>query len=555
MVTIDLKDAYLHVPIVVTSRNFLKFAGWNGTKICHFQLTSLPYFHKDFNIYCCSSTREWSHGRTLPGRLAHQSQLGSRSSLTPQFYDPILGVTRLDYKPKEIQLYSNNKDPVVGTDSGFQLFALPSPTFKDQECEETSFHLAIKPNLFLQKGYEHPGHSNSLYLSILRFGLPEIDRMATRHISKLPVFASLYRQDSPLMNLKIVRNKTCKRQIIPNPRGYRATKTACLLAVICTIILYIFGIGNYTIVQLVYSTAVYLLMVKSWYFVKNICEFFEEVFHMDTRYNGDLGRVLIASFNTKNLPFVIVSSILCCIFYEEELLPSFPIVVSFLLFLLSNILAWLLGIQDPTSAVISEITENKQLNVAHGLAWSYYIGYLKFVLPALKDSIQKFNNDNNNLLKFPEICKLHILIPLSCKMYGDLKEADENITFFKAIPPLYKDRAGIKGRVFKNNVYRILDEDHRPYYCIVEYATPLASLHQMSDIASAAFSAEDRIQQAKLFYRTLKDILENSLECRNSFRLVIYEDDEAQEPHILSKEILKHLKQQHSEEYDLIQEN
>lgn len=82
---------------------------------------------------------------------------------------------------------------------------------------------------------------------------------------------------------------------------------------------------------------------------------------------------------------------------------------------------------------------------------------------ALKDSVKSFNEENNHLLKSLDTHRLHILIPLSCRIYGDLKEIDENITFVKEIPPLYIDRAGIKGRVFKNNVYRILDEDQRVF--------------------------------------------------------------------------------------------
>lgn len=74
--------------------------------------------------------------------------------------------------------------------------------------------------------------------------------------------------------------------------------------------------------------------------------------------------------------------------------------------------------------------------------------------------MKKFSKENN-LLKSSDTCSLHILIPLSCRIYGDLKEIDGNIEFVKELPPLYIDRAGIKGRVFKNNVYRILDEDHR----------------------------------------------------------------------------------------------
>lgn len=38
-------------------------------------------------------------------------------------------------------------------------------------------------------------------------------------------------------------------------------------------------------------------------------------------------------------------------------------------------------LQVPAPVEISEICEMKKMNVAHGLAWSFYTGYLKFVLP------------------------------------------------------------------------------------------------------------------------------------------------------------------------------
>ena len=37
--------------------------------------------------------------------------------------------------------------------------------------------------------------------------------------------------------------------------------------------------------------------------------------------------------------------------------------------------------QKPSAVEISEMSERSKQNVAHGLAWSYYIGYLKIVLP------------------------------------------------------------------------------------------------------------------------------------------------------------------------------
>lgn len=67
------------------------------------------------------------------------------------------------------------------------------------------------------------------------------------------------------------------------------------------------------------------------------------------------------------------------------------------------------------------------------------------------------------------------------------------------------------------------------WHCAVEYATPLQSLHAMSQDDCAAFSREDRLEQAKLFYRTLEEILRGSRECAGTYRLVAYEGERVEE--------------------------
>lgn len=39
------------------------------------------------------------------------------------------------------------------------------------------------------------------------------------------------------------------------------------------------------------------------------------------------------------------------------------------------------SLQPLAPAEISAICEKQNFNVAHGLAWSYYVGYLKLILP------------------------------------------------------------------------------------------------------------------------------------------------------------------------------
>lgn len=38
-------------------------------------------------------------------------------------------------------------------------------------------------------------------------------------------------------------------------------------------------------------------------------------------------------------------------------------------------------VKGPSEVEVSDICERRKMNVAHGLAWSFYVGYLQLVLP------------------------------------------------------------------------------------------------------------------------------------------------------------------------------
>ncbi|XP_049685155.1 stimulator of interferon genes protein isoform X2 [Accipiter gentilis] len=165
----------------------------------------------------------------------------------------------------------------------------------------------------------------------------------------------------------------------------------------------------------------------------------------------------------------------------------------------------------------------------------------------VKKSMEEFSRANPNVLACREIWKLHILIPLSCNICDDLEKADSNIQYLTDLTEITLTRAGTKKRVYKHSLYAIRDEDNKLWHCAVEYATPLQSLYAMSQDECAAFSREDRLEQAKLFYRTLEEILRGSKECAGTYRLIVYEESGEAETHFLSREILWHLWQQQHE--------
>ncbi|NXR38233.1 STING protein, partial [Zosterops hypoxanthus] len=202
---------------------------------------------------------------------------------------------------------------------------------------------------------------------------------------------------------------------------------------------------------------------------------------------------------------------------------------------------------------VSEMSERSKQNVAHGLAWSYYVGYLKIVLPRMKKSMEEFSRANPNLVVCRKTWKLHILVPLNCDVYDELEKADSNIQYVADLTETTLARAGTKKRVYKHSLYAIRDEENQLWHCAVEYATPLQSLYAMSQDECAAFSREERLEQAKLFYRTLEEILKGSKECADTYRLIAYEEPEEAERHFLSREIVWHLRQEHHEEISVLE--
>uniref|UniRef100_A0A8D0HTE1 Stimulator of interferon genes protein n=1 Tax=Sphenodon punctatus TaxID=8508 RepID=A0A8D0HTE1_SPHPU len=333
--------------------------------------------------------------------------------------------------------------------------------------------------------------------------------------------------------------------IIPKPRGKRTQYAIGILVVFFFVDLYLNG-------QSLYDTAVkltfYFTALEVGALLKGVCNFAEEINHVTARHHGSYWQALNACVDLRRHLFLLL---VCGAAYVTVLGKDEPLLAVNLRFMcICQLLSMAFKLHHPPAVEISEITETNHLNVAHGLAWSYYIGYLKIVLPYLKDRIGGFNRAHNNLLKCKETWKLHILLPLSCEIHSDLGEADSNIRSGMDLPELSLDRGGTKRRSYKHTVYEILDEDKKNY-CIVEYATPLLSLHAMSQDENAAFSRQDRLEQAKLFYRTLEGILQRATDCAGCYRLIVYEEPRDDNKHFLSKEILQHMQQQHKEEYTL----
>ncbi|XP_008046376.1 stimulator of interferon genes protein [Carlito syrichta] len=334
---------------------------------------------------------------------------------------------------------------------------------------------------------------------------------------------------------------------IPCPRGHGAKKAAFVLLIACLAALWGMGeLSDHILQWLVFHHAYLQLGLM----LKGICNLAEEMRHVHSRYQNSYWRAVRACLGC---PFRCVALLLLsCYFYSSyPNADDLPLTWVLALLGLSQALTILLELQDLTPAEVSTVCEKGNFNVAHGLAWSYYIGYLRLILPGLQARIQSYNQRHNNILRGAGSQRLYILFPLDCGVPDDLSVADPNIRFLHTLPQCSSDRAGVKGRSYTNSVYELLENGQPVGTCVLEYATPLQSLFTMSQDGRAGFSRENRLEQAKLFCRTLEDILADAPESQNNCRLIVYQEPEDGSSFSLAQEVLRHLRQEEREEVTL----
>ncbi|XP_036403548.1 stimulator of interferon genes protein [Megalops cyprinoides] len=336
-------------------------------------------------------------------------------------------------------------------------------------------------------------------------------------------------------------------RLVPRPRGRLPSLCAGVLAAVALLSAALF-LGHHALYQQGAQAILVLAMVA---LLNGVCHLAEEwLHHLTPRYGGSPARALRACFSaTPLLAVAVVALVLGAGGVQLGADGWGTVAVTCGLSLLLKAF----GVLGPTPVEISRICEERKMNVAHGLAWSFYIGYLKLVLPKLEALIDHYRTQRKlSIMGHRDSWRLHILLPLNAFIPDKLEDADNRIYFCENLPEIIMDRAGVRRRSYKHSMYSILDQLGKPYHCLVEYATPLQTLYQMSQDSSAGLSVEERRQEVLIFYQTLQDILEKSVECRNRYRLILLDDGCDQDPHLLSKEILKQLQQEESEEYPII---
>ena len=192
------------------------------------------------------------------------------------------------------------------------------------------------------------------------------------------------------------------------------------------------------------------------------------------------------------------------------------------------IVACVLEAKVPSKVEISQLNEQENKYVADGLAWSFYFGYLKLILPNFKQMIADAinpeyhlaNQDYRDLLSSE---KLFVLIPKNCMCPQKIAEGNPNMKVMGPMPSQRKTRGGVQEREYKNTLYEVTSGE-RKVYVMLEMATPILAMHEMSLHSDAVFSREDRDEQVVQFYNKLKAILDADVQCKHNVQLVILGD-------------------------------
>ncbi|XP_076757256.1 transmembrane protein sting [Xylocopa sonorina] len=182
-----------------------------------------------------------------------------------------------------------------------------------------------------------------------------------------------------------------------------------------------------------------------------------------------------------------------------------------------------------------DINSLQGLDYGTGMAHNFYNGYLKLIVPPTeslnKGLVEKIENmEDIQTIKIATY-KLFILIPSSSYMPPDLKEI--SCGWMESAMNLEKEirnRAGVKGRMYHNSVYKIYPNGDRvnckPTYVVAEGATPLLTFFEVTRCAykQTEIYKEYCKDIVLKFYETLKELIDNDPGCAGRCELIYYDD-------------------------------
>ncbi|XP_014295717.1 stimulator of interferon genes protein homolog isoform X1 [Microplitis demolitor] len=275
--------------------------------------------------------------------------------------------------------------------------------------------------------------------------------------------------------------------------------------------------------------------------------FFAELEYLKNHYDNQVHKIFTSTFefNVISIVFIVICSIYMIMFAlrKGDILSytrAFDSTSNILIFLLSIIASQSIGLFRYKSNSTYTFNTLDGVDYGTGMAYSYYYGYLKIILPSdgvnnpgLRAKMEDYeHNQSTSEVKITiPVKKLFILIPESGHIPPDLRDASNNwLESTTNLENEIRDRAGTKRRTYRNTVYKIHPggegQKRRPVYIVVEGATPMLTFYEIlqhSHKHSDTYK-KNRVQIIAAFYKTLQNILNDNAECRDTCELVYYKD-------------------------------
>ncbi|XP_011872909.1 PREDICTED: stimulator of interferon genes protein isoform X2 [Vollenhovia emeryi] len=258
---------------------------------------------------------------------------------------------------------------------------------------------------------------------------------------------------------------------------YRATKDRAMASVVATILV----ASVFLVVFLICDLALRLCQTIVTYATEP-----GESFWSVARYHFALNTASATIVAVGALLFLGLTATLrrCPLSYAWDFGPyvCVPLLIfSYCLLRTCNLAEWEVG-------SLADLGDLKGLDCGTGMAYSFYYGYLRLMLPTSDDTskkgiVEKIENfEDTHNIRFP-VHKLFILIPSSGYIPPDLKEASfqwmENV---RELEEEKRNRAGNIGRTYRNHVYKIYpggrNSSEDPVYVVAEGASPLLTYYE-----------------------------------------------------------------------------
>ncbi|KAG5875749.1 hypothetical protein JTB14_002051 [Gonioctena quinquepunctata] len=319
---------------------------------------------------------------------------------------------------------------------------------------------------------------------------------------------------------------------IPKERGPLATHLSiCLifllfLADICT--------NEKNVLEVTYLYACGILFSMFLQVIRRIILMCEEYKHLISRYEGSFLNLLKDALYFHGP--VCIAFLICLTYCCLHRLPTDINLFRLIVFLIPSVYftGIVLKLDNCHLRHSLWVAEDNGLDYGSGMAYSFFHGYLNIVLPKtgneeknLKELMQDYEDKNN--INF-NVYKLFILIPKSMTCFISLKnEYSPSIDESSSLPEKIITVAGVKDRVYKNAVYKIVSDKNKKIYVSAEYATPLKTFKDVFDKTGphSDFYNKHKKEIILQFYLTLKKVLEGT--GMNEFCELIYFEDSYEE--------------------------